>query len=87
MLIAVGMYLSFDTSSAIFAGGLLKALVNRILAGFSPGQKAVAEEKGTLIGSDQPGFYAKWGSWLSILGFASLAYLLVRIPIAGKTAR
>ena len=29
MLIAVGMYLPFDTSSAIFAGGLLKAVVDR----------------------------------------------------------
>jgi OPT family oligopeptide transporter len=111
MLIAVGMYLPFDTSSAIFAGGLLKALASRISAGFSPEEKGRVEEKGTLvasgliageaivgillavlfvsgapslaalvIGSGQPGFYARWGSWLSILGFASLAYLLVRVP-------
>ena len=111
MLIAVGMYLPFDTSSAIFAGGVLKALTDRISLRYDAEAKARVEEKGTLIasgliageaivgillavlfvagvpslaglltGTDEPGFYAKWGSWLSILGFASLAYLLVGIP-------
>ncbi|HSW51117.1 MAG TPA: OPT/YSL family transporter, partial [Bryobacteraceae bacterium] len=111
MLIAVGMYLPFDTTSAIFAGGLLKALANRVSAAYSTGQKARVEEKGTLvasgliageavvgillavlfvsgvpslaaliIGSDQPGFYPAWGSWLSLAGFAGLAYALVRVP-------
>lgn len=114
MLVAVGMYLPFDTSSAIFCGGVLKAVADRIVAGRDADAKARVEEKGTLIasgliageaivgillavlfvsgissiaglltGSDQPGFYAKWGSWLSILGFASLAYLLVRVPTRG----
>jgi putative OPT family oligopeptide transporter len=111
MLVAVGMYLPFDTTSAIFAGGLLKALTDRIVRGYSAEEKSSVEEKGTLIasgliageaivgillavlfvsgvssltalatGSDQFGFFPKWGSWLSVAGFAALAWLLVRVP-------
>jgi OPT family oligopeptide transporter len=118
MLIAVGMYLPFDTTSAIFAGGLLKAVVNRVTAYYGAEEKARAEEKGTLVasgliageavvgillavlfvsgvpslaglltGSDQPGIYSKWGSWLSLLGFAGLAYALVRIPTRGGSRK
>ena len=111
MLIAVGMYLPFDTSSAIFCGGVLRAVADRMVAGRDAVEKARVEEKGTLIasgliageaivgillavlfvsgvsslyglftGGDEPWFYARWGAWLSTLGFASLAYLLVRVP-------
>jgi putative OPT family oligopeptide transporter len=111
MLIAVGMYLPFDTTSAIFAGGLLKALGDRIARRYSEAEKAEAEEKGTLIasgliageaivgillavlfvsgvpsltsaltGAASLGFFPKWGGWLSLGGFAALAYLLVRVP-------
>ncbi len=111
MLVAVGMYLPFDTTSAIFAGGLLKALTDRVSRRYSDKEKAAVEEKGTLIasgliageaimgillavlfvsgvssltslatGAEQLGFYPKWGAWLSLAGFAALAYLLVRIP-------
>ncbi len=46
MLVAVGMYLPFDTSSAIFVGGLIKWIVDRIVAkGAAPKQKLVIEEK------------------------------------------
>jgi uncharacterized oligopeptide transporter (OPT) family protein len=51
MLIAVGMYLPFDTSSAIFAGGVLKALAGRFAARRGEEAKAVAEERGTLLAS------------------------------------
>jgi putative OPT family oligopeptide transporter len=111
MLIAVGMYLPFDTTSAIFAGGMLKALADRISRRFSEAEKARVEEKGTLVasgliageaivgillavlfvsgvpsiaslvtGSDQAPLSLPWRSWLSVAGFASLAYALVRIP-------
>ncbi len=111
MLVAVGMYLPFDTTSAIFAGGLLKALTDRVVRDYSAEEKSSVEEKGTLIasgliageaivgillavlfvsgvssltalatGSDQLGFFPEWGSWLSLAGFASLAWLLVRVP-------
>ena len=42
MLIAVGMYLPFDTTAAIFAGGVIRAIADRVGAN---------EEKGTLIAS------------------------------------
>lgn len=102
MLIAVGMYLPFDTSSAIFAGGVIRAIADRV---------GVDEERGTLLasglvageaivgillavtfvagipsftqvltGSPGFGFYATWGGWLSLLGFAALAYALIAIP-------
>jgi len=51
MLIAVGMYLPFDTSSAIFVGGLMKWLVDRTVADRSDQDKQRAEEKGTLVAS------------------------------------
>jgi Kef-type K+ transport system membrane component KefB len=117
MLIAVGMYLPFDTSSAIFAGGLLKALTGRFAARYSAERKSQVEEKGTLVasgliageaivgillavlfvsgvpsltrvltGQGEFGFYPRFGSALSVLGFASLVYALVRIPLSGTRA-
>lgn len=116
MLVAVGMYLPFDTSSAIFAGGLIKALADRVSARAAPEQKAQAEEKGTLLasglitgeatvgillaamflagipsitrlltGADELSFYPALGGWLSLAGFASLVYILVRIPTGTVT--
>jgi uncharacterized oligopeptide transporter (OPT) family protein len=111
MLIAVGMYLPFDTSAAIFTGGVIRWIANRATARYSPEEKLRAEEKGTLLasgliageaivgilqavlfvagisslthaltGRDQLSFYPAWGGWLSLLGFAAVAYVLVRIP-------
>jgi putative OPT family oligopeptide transporter len=51
MLIAVGMYIPFDTSAAIFAGGLLAALAGHLSRKESPQRKARIEERGTLIAS------------------------------------
>jgi putative OPT family oligopeptide transporter len=51
MLIAVGMYLPFDTSSAIFAGGLMKWLAERSVSKRSDLEKQRADDKGTLIAS------------------------------------
>jgi len=115
MLIAVGMYLPFDTSSAIFCGGLFKAVADRIAARRDEAARAGAEEKGTLVasgliageaitgillatlvvlgapslsklltGTEAPAFYAAWGGWLSLAGFAALAYMLVAIPLKGR---
>ena len=95
MLIAVGMYLPFDTSSAIFVGGMMKYVADRFRAN---------EETGTLLASGliageaivgillavvfltgshaiaQFQYYEAWGGWLSLLGFAAVAYVLIRIP-------
>jgi len=53
MLIAVGMYLPFETTSAIFVGGALKWLADRIAARrkLSPAGKDLFEQRGTLLAS------------------------------------
>ena len=48
MLIAVGMYLPFETVAAIFAGGLLKWACDRRAA---PERRAASEEAGVLVAS------------------------------------
>ena len=111
MLIAVGMYLPFETTSAIFAGGVLRWVADWIAARHGTEARQRVEEEGTLLasgliageaivgillavafvsglpsltqlitGSDEPGFYTNWGGWLSLAGFASLAYVLIRLP-------
>lgn len=76
MLIAVGMYLPFDTSSAIFAGGALKWLTDRLT---SPDRKARVEEKGTLIASGLIAGEAIAGILLAVMflsGISSFTKLL-----------
>jgi uncharacterized oligopeptide transporter (OPT) family protein len=51
MLVAVGMYLPFETSSAIFVGGVLKWLADRALARSSDAARKQAEDRGTFIAS------------------------------------
>jgi putative OPT family oligopeptide transporter len=53
MLIAVGMYLPFETTSSIFVGGVLKWLADRIVAQrkLSPVGREVVEQRGTLLAS------------------------------------
>ncbi len=51
MLIAVGMYLPFDTSSAIFVGGMMKWLADRAMVNRGPREKQAAEDNGTFIAS------------------------------------
>ena len=111
MLIAVGMYLPFDTSSAIFVGGLFKFALDRFTAKESPERKAAVEEKGTLLasgliageailgillavlavaklptlvhlisGADEFSWFQSAGGWLSLAGFAAVAWVLIAIP-------
>jgi putative OPT family oligopeptide transporter len=115
MLVAVGMYLPFDTSSAIFLGGMLKFAVDKFGARRTAERRAQVEETGTLLasgliageailgillavaavaslpslthlvsGGDQFSWFPAWGGWLSLLGFASIAYVLIRIPLAKR---
>lgn len=53
MLIAVGMYLPLETTSAIFVGGMLKWLADRWAAGrrLALEEKAKFDERGTLLAS------------------------------------
>ena len=108
MLVAVGMYLPFETSSAIFLGGLIKWIVDGRIQKRSPADKLRIEERGTLLASGliageaivgillavlflagTPGlvvpFYAAWGGWLSLIGFAAVAYVLIAIPLRSSS--
>ena len=111
MLIAVGMYLPFDTTSAIFAGGVLRWVAQRLTSRFSATERQDADEAGTLVasgliageaitgillavafvagipsiaemllGSREVGLAESWRGPLSLLGFAGVAWVLVRIP-------
>jgi OPT family oligopeptide transporter len=83
MLIAVGMYLPFDTSSAIFAGGLMKALADRVTARYSAEEKAQVEEKGTLLASGLIAGEAVVGILLAVL-FVSGVPSLTRVLTGGS---
>jgi putative OPT family oligopeptide transporter len=51
MLIAVGMYLPFDTSAAIAIGGLIKLVVERLAASRSDAEKLQIEDRGSFLAS------------------------------------
>lgn len=120
MLIAVGMYLPLETTSAIFVGGVIKWVVERWVARrkLPPEENAQVEERGTflasgliageaiagillpilsvsgiasltklLTGRDALPFLPAWGGWLSVIAFAIIAYVLVRLPLGRAGAR
>jgi putative OPT family oligopeptide transporter len=79
MLIAVGMYLPFDTSSAIFVGGAIKALAEKLWAARGEAQRARADETGTLLASGLIAGEAIVGILLAVVflaGVPSLAGVL-----------
>jgi putative OPT family oligopeptide transporter len=119
MLIAVGMYIPFETTAAIFAGGVLKwaadALAQR--RKLSAAARDLAEQRGTLLasgfiageailaivlsvafilaerrgladfsftrlltGAGSLALFEQWGGWLSLAVFASVAWVLIRVP-------
>ncbi|MDD5543147.1 MAG: oligopeptide transporter, OPT family [Acidobacteriia bacterium] len=114
MLIAVGMYLPFETTFAIFVGGMIRWMAQRLAVRrrMPDDQQAALTNTGTLLAS---GFIAgealmgvglsalvlfgypsvtkiitgreslaildNYGGWLSLLVFACVVYVLVRIPI------
>jgi len=123
MLIAVGMYLPFETTAAIFAGGVFRWLADRVAAGqkLSPPGAEAYEQRGTLLASgfiageailaillsvgfiiaEASGFsdfsvtrwltgqgelaaYANFGSWLSLIVFATVGLVLIRGPFAKR---
>ncbi len=53
MLFAVGMYLPLETTFAIFVGGIIKGIVDRVAArrGYNPAQKARVDNAGILAAS------------------------------------
>lgn len=82
MLIAVGIYLPFETTFAIFTGGMLKLLANRVIAkkNLTPELKTSVENKGILLAS---GFVA--GEALTGVLLAALVILNWKIPRFGDS--
>jgi uncharacterized oligopeptide transporter (OPT) family protein len=77
MLVFVGMYLPFETSAAIFVGGLIKGISDKITARkkFNEAQNFQTENTGILISS---GLIA--GEALMGLVFAAFAFWAIKIP-------
>ena len=80
MLIAVGMYLHFDTTSAIFVGGILAWIVERIRKRreYGEGDTLASENRGILIAS---GLIA--GEALMAVVLAALYFALPPDPPGG----
>lgn len=118
MLIAVGMYLPFETTSAIFVGGVLKWVVERIAQRRDAQRRPAIEETGTLLasgliageailgillavadvagvrpltsilaGANQFSWFGGLGGWLSLVGFAAVAWVLIGIPTRAVRSR
>jgi putative OPT family oligopeptide transporter len=85
MLIAVGMYLPFASTSAIFVGGILRSILDRQLErhNASKEQATRAENTGTLLSS---GFIAGEALMAVILAFAVLGADF-SLPDAGPALR
>ncbi len=75
MLIAVGMYLPFDTSAAIFAGGAIQLVAQKFLKSATIESKAKAEETGTLLASGLIAGEAIAGIILAVTFLAGLPYI------------
>lgn len=77
MLVSVGMYLSLETTFAIFVGGLIKGLLEKISEAkkHNEAQKARIENNGVLLAS---GFIA--GEALTGLLFATIAFFTGKKP-------
>lgn len=77
MLVCVGMYLSFETVAAIFVGGIIRWVIDSIIAkrALSDDDKSSVENRGVLVAS---GLIA--GEALMGLLFAALAFFDVNIP-------
>ena len=78
MLVAVGMYLPFDTSSAIFAGGVIQWVGSRLIARLDETRRRKAEDAGTLLASGLIAGEAIVGILLAVLfltGVSSLTHV------------
>jgi putative OPT family oligopeptide transporter len=79
MLIAVGMYLPFETSSAIFVGGVIRWFADRLLSRAGEAERKRGEEAGTLLASGLIAGEAVTGILLAALflgGISSLTHVL-----------
>jgi putative OPT family oligopeptide transporter len=91
MLIAVGMYLPLETTSAIFVGGAIKWLadVSARRRKLNPEQQAKFEERGTLLASGFIAGEAITGILLAVLfieGVPSLTHVVTHQDVFGFVA-
>ena len=91
MLIAVGMYLPLETTSAIFVGGAIKWLADLSARGrkLNPEQQAKFEERGTLLASGFIAGEAITGILLAVLfieGVPSLTHVVTGHDVFGFVA-
>lgn len=77
MLIAVGMYLPFSSTAAIFVGGVIKWLMDKKMADNSAAQKTRAENTGILLAS---GLIAG-ESLMAVI----LAFIVLGLNVSGST--
>jgi len=73
MLVCVGMYLSFETVAAIFVGGIIRWVVDMIIArrGFNDNQKSRIENRGVLLASGLIAGEALVGLVFAAINFAN----------------
>jgi putative OPT family oligopeptide transporter len=72
---------SIEDKGTLLASGLIagEALMGIVLAvTFLAGLSSLTK---LLTGSDELAFFPAWGGWLSLAGFASVAWTLIRIPL------
>ena len=62
-------------ASGLIAGEAIVGILQAVL--FLAGISSITR---LLTGRDELSFFPAWGGWLSLLGFAAVAYVLVRIP-------
>jgi putative OPT family oligopeptide transporter len=91
MLIAVGMYLPLETTSAIFVGGAIKWLADLAArrSNLNPEQQAKFEERGTLLASGFIAGEAITGILLAVLfieGVPSLTHVVTGQDVFGFVA-
>ena len=74
-----------EETGTLLASGLIagEAIVGILLAVLAV--REVPPLTHFLIGKDQFGFYQNWGGWLSLIGFAGVAYALIGLPVRKKT--
>jgi putative OPT family oligopeptide transporter len=92
MLIAVGMYLPLETTSAIFVGGMIKWLADVAARrrNLSAQEKLQAEERGTLLASGFIAGEAITGILLAVLfieGIPSLTHVVTGQDVFGFVAK
>lgn len=76
MLVAVGMYLPFDTSSAIFAGGVIQWIASRAFSRLDETRRRRAEDSGTLLASGLIAGEAIMGILLAVLFLTGVSSLM-----------